>query len=100
MSFVVGDSPTITQQIAVPVFAPTYAAVTRLDRSNTTLHIIIRAWEVVEIVAVDQVFPQMLGHMQKVLQAVPLGRGQCRVLHLVVERAAPGVKTLPNGCIG
>jgi hypothetical protein len=98
--FIVGDPPPIPQQVAVPILAPAEASVARLDRANKALHVVIRAWQLFQIVALEQLWTHVVRHMQEMQEAPPLTRSLALVWHLVAQRDTPGIKALPGSRIG
>src|SRR5258706_2251091 len=69
---IIGDRAPVAQQIGIPVLTATDAAVARLEPTNTGFHVIVGAWELLLIVALHQVGPQVGEDLQELGKRFPL----------------------------
>ena len=72
LPFVIGDTPAIAKEIAIPVFAPTDAAVVHLDRTIRAFHIIVGARKSSKVVTLNKPWPQMRKHFQEMTKTETL----------------------------
>jgi len=70
--FVVGRRAPVAQQIGIPVLAATDAAVARLESTNAALHVVVCPGEVLPVIALHQVRPQVGEHLQELTETLPL----------------------------
>ena len=55
----IGDGAAVAQEITIPVLAPTHAAILCLQSTNAALHVVVRAWEPLPVIALHQVWTQV-----------------------------------------
>src|SRR6266851_3210638 len=70
--FVVGDPASIAQQIGIPILASTDAPIAGFDGTDVALHLIVGARKPGDIVAVDEMRPQMCEDLQEMIEAALL----------------------------
>src|SRR5258708_16929948 len=98
--FVVGDPASIAQQIGIPILASTDAPITSLDGTDVALHLIVGAWKLGHIVAVDQVRSQVREHLQEMREAVLLIVMEHAALRQCLQFPIPGIEALPDLLVG
>jgi hypothetical protein len=57
--FLIGDTPSIAQEIIVPVFATTDATIMHFDGTNRAFHLIVGPGKSFDVVTLDEPWPQM-----------------------------------------
>jgi hypothetical protein len=99
LRFVLDHPPPLAQQVAVPVFPPTDAPIARLYCPDEPFQVIGRARKHQQVIAVDQLLPQAVGHSQEMFQTAALGRTQLVCTKEPAQPLTPAVEVLANRCI-
>jgi len=95
----VGRRAPIAQQIGIPVLAATDTAVARLEPSDTAFHLIVGTWELLPIVALHQVRPQVGEHLQELGQTFLLQFAKGAIAELFSHALAPAIQAASYRCI-
>src|SRR6266567_1040085 len=65
----IGDGAAVAQEIALPVLAPTRAAILRLESANAAFQLVVGTRKVLPVIALHQVRTQVREHLQELGQA-------------------------------
>ena len=95
----IGYRTPIAQQVAVPVFSATDAAVARFEATNAPFHLVVGAWEILPVVALDEMRPQVGEYVQQLCQAFLLKGTQGVIRQMLRHRLPPRIKAVSDGFI-
>src|SRR5205807_2689327 len=90
---VIGDRASVAQYLGVPVLAATDAAGARLEPTDTALHVSVGARELLTIVALHQVRPQVGEDLQELAEILPLSLAEGAIAQSGCQLLAPAIQT-------
>src|SRR5260370_27876343 len=88
---VVHHTAPVAQEIGVPVLAAADAAVARLESADTPFHLIIGAREILPVVTLHQVRPQVSEHLQELGQTWLLLIGKAAITQVPGHLLTPPI---------
>ncbi len=95
----IGDGAAIAQETAIPVLAPTHAAILCLQSANAAFQLVVGTRKVLPVIALHQVRTQVREHLQELSQTSLFQFRERAIRSLLSQFFPPRVQTCSHRCI-